>query len=428
MHCDHPHRDRRPRFRRRSTTTAALLLALAACSRGAGTEVATPPPTAVVVQRVQLGPLALSPLRLPGRIEAVQRSAPGFELGGVVAEVLADAGDRVAAGQPLARLDRERTQAAFDAVVAAEAAAEALLAELVAGPRREAIERAEAAVAAARAEDALATATANRTRQALAAAAVSVDDDDRASRAATIAAATLRSAEAQLAELVTGTRPEQLAAQRAAVARLQAERRRLARDLADLELRAPFAGRVVARSIAVGQVVAAGAPAFDLVADDGWRIRVGVPMRSATRGATNLAAAAVATRGERPLAFVATNASLVDAVDPRVRTVDLLLPLAPGQELRDDELVHVAVPDGEVDGLAVPPAALRGGPRGLFRCLVATPDGDGRHVARHRDVQVGSWLGERVVVTGGLQPGDLLIVSGADHVLAGMPVRPTEVR
>jgi multidrug efflux pump subunit AcrA (membrane-fusion protein) len=334
----------------------------------------------------------------------------------------------VAAGQPLARLDRERTQAAFDAVVAAEAAAEALLAELVAGPRREAIERAEAAVAAARAEAALATATANRTRQALAAAAVSVDDDDRASRAATIAAATLRSAEAQLAELVTGTRPEQLAAQRAAVARLQAERRRLARDLADLELRAPFAGRVVARSIAVGQVVAAGAPAFDLVADDGWRIRVGVPMRSATRGATNLAAAAVATRGERPLAFVATNASLVDAVDPRVRTVDLLLPLAPGQELRDDELVHVAVPDGEVDGLAVPPAALRGGPRGLFRCLVATPDGDGRHVARHRDVQVGSWLGERVVVTGGLQPGDLLIVSGADHVLAGMPVRPTEVR
>jgi multidrug efflux pump subunit AcrA (membrane-fusion protein) len=428
MHCDHPDRDRRPRFRRRSTTTAAVLLALAACSRGAGTEAATPPPTAVVVQRVQLGPLALSPLRLPGRIEAVQRSAPGFELGGVVAEVLADAGDRVAAGQPLARLDRERTQAAFDAVGAAEAAAEALLAELVAGPRREAIERAEAAVAAARAEAALATATANRTRQALAAAAVSVDDDDRASRAATIAAATLRSAEAQLAELVTGTRPEQLAAQRAAVARLQAERRRLARDLADLELRAPFAGRVVARSIAVGQVVAAGAPAFDLVADDGWRIRVGVPMRSATRGATNLAAAAVATRGERPLAFVATNASLVDAVDPRVRTVDLLLPLAPGQELRDDELVHVAVPDGEVDGLAVPPAALRGGPRGLFRCLVATPDGDGRHVARHRDVQVGSWLGERVVVTGGLQPGDLLIVSGADHVLAGMPVRPTEVR
>ena len=91
-------------------------------------------------------------------------------------------------------------------------------------------------------------------------------------------------------------------------------------------------------------------------------------------------------------------------------------------------MVHVALPDGEVEGLAVPPAALRGGPRGLFRCLVAAPDGNGAHVARHRDVQVASWLGERVVVTGGLQPGDLLIVSGADHVLAGMPVRPTEVR
>jgi multidrug efflux pump subunit AcrA (membrane-fusion protein) len=228
--------------------------------------------------------------------------------------------------------------------------------------------------------------------------------------------------------LTTGTRPEQLAAQRAAVARLQAERRRLACDLVDLELRAQFAGRVLARTIAKGQVVAAGAPAFDLVADDGWRSRVGVPMRVAARGAAALAAAAVATRAERPLAFVATNASLTGAVDPRVRTVDLLLPLAPNLDLRDGELVHVALPDGEVEGLAVPPAALRGGPRGLFRCLCATPDGSGAHVARHRDVQVASWLGERVVVTGGLQPGDLLIVSGADHVLAGMPVRPTEVR
>jgi multidrug efflux pump subunit AcrA (membrane-fusion protein) len=430
MNCDHPDHDRRPRLhRRRSRPTAAtLLLALTACSRGAGYEAASPTPTAVTVQSVQLGQLARPPLRLPGRIEAVQRSAVGFELGGVVAEVLADTGDQVAAGQPLARLDRERPQAAFDAVVAAEAAAQALLAELVAGPRREAIERAEAAVAAAQAEAARAAATATRTRDALAAAAVSIDDEDRASRAATIAAATLRSAQAQLAELTNGTRPEQLDAQRATVARLQAERRRLARDLADLELRAPFAGRVLARTIAKGEVVAAGAPAFDLVADDGWRIRVGVPMRAAERGATALAAAAVATRAERPLAFVPTNASLAGAVDPRVRTVDLLLPLAPGPDLRDGELVHVALPDGEVQGLAVPPAALRGGPRGLFRCLVAAPDGNGAHVARHRDVQVASWLGERVVVTGGLQPGDLLIVSGADHVLAGMPVRPTEVR
>lgn len=406
---------------------ALLLAGLGACSPPAASA-APAPATPVRVELVQGGRLARPPLQLRGRIEAVQRSVVGFEVAGVVATVLADAGERVAAGQPLAHLSPARAEHALAAATAAEATAAAQLAELVAGPRREAIERAEAAVAAARAEADLAVATAERNRQALAASAVSTQDENTASKAAKVARATLRSAEAQLAELRTGTRPEQLAAQRATLERLQAERRRLARDLADTELKAPFAGRLLARTIAPGDVVTAGAPAFELIADDGWRVRVGVPMRLARRGVTSLAASAKARRDGQALALESSRASLVDAVDPQVRTVDLLLPLAAGQELRHGELVHVELPDEEIEGLAVPPAALRGGPRGLFRALVATPDGDRGHVARHRDVQVATWLGDRVVVTGGLQPGELLIVSGADHVLAGMRVQPTELR
>lgn len=415
-----------------AAATSLALLGLAAWSLRAEQPPQAPqtdrPPTVVVVQRVQVGRLPKSPLRLPGRLEAVQRSHVGFEVGGVVTAVLADAGERVVAGQPLARLDRERAQAALDATAAAEAAATAQLAELVAGPREEAVARARAAVAAARAEASLAEATAARTRAALAAAAVSTQDEDRSRHAATIAAAALRSAQAQLAELETGTRPEQLATQRANLERLQAERRRLARDLADTELRAPFSGRVLARTIAPGEVVAAGTPAFEVVADAPWRVRVGIPARLAANGAEGLAAAATARTSDRPLDLVPAAAQLVAAVDARVRTVDLLLPIQEGPDRRDGELVHVTLPEGFVEGIAVPPAALRAGPRGLFRALVATPDGRGGHVARHRDVQVTSWLGERVLVTGGLQPDDLLLVAGADHVLAGMAVQPTEGR
>lgn len=422
-----PPRPPSPRPRRRSALAVLSLAVLGACSPPAASGAPTAA-TPVQVERVQNSRLSRPPLQLPGRIEAVQRSAVGFEVAGIVAAVLADAGDRVAAGQPLARLSASRAEDALAAATAAEAAAAAQLVELVAGPRREAIERAEAAVAAARADAELATATAERNRDALAASAISTQDEHTAKNTAVVAQAALRSAEAQLAELRAGTRQEQLAAQRAVLARLQAERRRLARDVADTELKAPFAGRVLARTIAPGEVVAAGAPAFELIADDGWRVRVGVPMRLARDGVAALAAAATARRAGQPLALEPSQASLVGAVDPQVRTVDLLVPLAAGQDLRHGELVHVAVPDGVVEGLAVPPAALRGGPRGLFRALVATPDGERGHVARHRDVQVATWLGERVLVTGGLQPGELLIVSGADHVLAGMRVQPTEAR
>lgn len=428
--------DRPPTLRKHRRLAAAAaslaMLGLAAWSLRAEQLPQAPltdrPPTVVVVQRVQVARLPKSPLRLPGRFEAVQRSHVGFEVGGVVTAILADAGERVVAGQPLARLDRERAQTALDAATAAEAAAVAQLAELVAGPRTEAIERARAAVAAARAQASLAEATATRTRAALAAAAVSTQDEDQRRHEATIAAATLRGAEAQLAELEAGTRPEQLAAQRANLERLQAERRRLARDLADTELRAPFAGRVSSRTIATGQVVVAGTPAFEVVADDGWRIRVGIPARLAGNGAAILAATATASAAERPVPLAPEAAQLVATVDARVRTVDLLLPIENGLERRDGELVHVTLPEGFVEGVAVPPSALRGGPRGLFRALVATPDGRGGHVAQHRDVQVASWLGERVLVTGGLQPDDLLLVAGADHVLAGMTVQPTEGR
>ena len=59
---------------------------------------------------------------------------------------------------------------------------------------------------------------------------------------------------------------------------------------------------------------------------------------------------------------------------------------------------------------------------GQFFCFVAEASGQG-YVARQRAVQVGSLEGNDYVVTGGLKPGDRLIVSGIQKIADGAPVR-----
>lgn len=369
----------------------------------------------------------LPPLRLSGRVEAPTAAIVGFEVGGAVAAVVVEAGASVAKGDVLARLDPSRLRAAADALTAQQAAAQARLEELVAGPRLEQVERARAAVAAATTRSTLAAATAVRHRDALATESVSAQAEEAARREAEIAAAALQEATATLAELLAGTRSEQLAAQRAAVDALAAQRQALQRDLADVELRAPFAAIVQGRHIDPGHVLAAGAPAFRLIAASGLRVRVGVPSRLAAAEAEALRARASVRVHGRPVAVDSAGGALLPEVDARLRTVDLLLPLTDSAGLRAGDHAEVLVPAGSRDGIAVPLQALRAGPRGLFRCFVAMPRGDGFR-AEYRDLLLGEPLGDRVLVNGGLQAGEQLVLAVPDHLLPGMAVQPTEVR
>jgi multidrug efflux pump subunit AcrA (membrane-fusion protein) len=379
-------------------------------------------PVPVVARRVAEVDHTLPPLVLHGRVEAPRSSELAFEVGGVVLEVLVDEGGRVAAGALLARLDDARTRAAYDATAAGLEAERARLAELAAGPRAEEVARARAALAAAEARLALARDTAQRFAEALAADAVAAQAESEARRGAEVAAADVELARAALLELETGTRPERIAAQEAVVARVAAELARLERDLADARLVAPFDARIERRALERGQVVAAGQVAFALVDDGERRVRVGVPAASATRLAQGDAwPAAVDVRG-RSYAVDTERAGLLATLEPAARTVDLLLPLSDGDGLFVGERADVRVPRGSVRGLALPATALRVGPRGVLRVLVAVPDGTGGVRAEARDVRASHWLADDVVVTGALAEGELVIVSGAEHVLPGLAV------
>ncbi len=55
---------------------------------------------------------------------------------------------------------------------------------------------------------------------------------------------------------------------------------------------------------------------------------------------------------------------------------------------------------------------------------VATQQGDG-HVAKQRAVTLGDTIGNNYAVTGGLTPGDQVIISGTQFLVDGTPIQPT---
>lgn len=322
-----------------------------------------------------------------GRITPRRRSAIGFELGGRVAELTADDGDRVDAGAVLARLDTARL--------------EARRAELVAD-RRQAESRATLArLDVRRLTDAVERGAANATEL----------EDAR----------------------------EELAARRAAV---DAALRRIGSIEVDLDkssLRSPFDAMVARRRVDEGSVVDAGTPIFVLLERAAPEARVSVPPAVAAgveRGSTP----DVIAGGRR---FGATLANTVPLVDEPTRTVELVLELDarlgdPGTP-EAGELVTLAVGrEIQRHGFWLPMSALTESVRGMWACAVAEPRAQsdpgnaanadraehaGTHTLARRRLEVLHTESDRVYVSGGLTAGELVVAEGLHRVSAGQSVR-----
>jgi multidrug resistance efflux pump len=205
----------------------------------------------------------------PATVEAVdQRVDLAFEQTGRVAEVLVHEGDRVVAGQLLARLDDRVARAGVARAEAALAAAEARRDLALRGPRAEEVRAAQAEARAARAVlDDRATSS-GRIGRLAAEAAVSAADADSARFGAAAAEAQSAAADARLALLQRGTRDEdkrQAAAQAAAAAaELEAARALLAQT----ELHAPSAGTILRRLVEPGAEVGLMPPTIVLALAD----------------------------------------------------------------------------------------------------------------------------------------------------------------
>ena len=212
-------------------------------------------------------------VRVSGHVEAddVQLAA---EVGGRVLELTIAEGDRVTAGQVIARLDTRDAQLAVARLRADRAQADAQLRLLLAGSRHEDIRQAsaqataaEADIAAAESELLNAQADLERYEALLKANAGSrkARDDAQARRDVArerVAAARQRaraSAEGA-ARVKAGARPEEVEAARARVAVVDAQIAASEKAIADATVTAPAAGTITSKLVNAGEIVAPRAP------------------------------------------------------------------------------------------------------------------------------------------------------------------------
>lgn len=199
--------------------------------------------------RVRVAPVVEEPIeqkrQVTGDVLAIGRSQLAAQEPGLVIAVLVDEGARVKQGDLIARLDPERRELDLIEAKASVLAAEAKVAE-------------EEALSAQAARDR------DRIKEMLALESGSKPELDRAESQAAAEAARLEHAKAQLAIE-------------------RARQRLIEKRLGDLEIRAPFAGRVTEKFTEVGQWVQAGSPVVEVVSLDPVEIRVDVPERFVSR-------------------------------------------------------------------------------------------------------------------------------------------------
>jgi HlyD family secretion protein len=223
-------------------------------------------------------------VRASGSVEAteVQVSA---QVGGRLLELLVAEGDRVTAGQTIARLDTTDAQLALRRASADRDQAAAQLALLEAGSRQEDIRQAEAQVNSAEADvvgarDDLASAEADLARfdTLLKANSGSQKQRDDAATRRDLAKARLqagqervRAAQEAKLRLDRGPRPQEIAAARARVASADAQIATIQQNISDATIVSPLAGLVTQKLADAGEILAPRTPVVNVVdLDHAW--------------------------------------------------------------------------------------------------------------------------------------------------------------
>ncbi|MCH2047710.1 MAG: HlyD family efflux transporter periplasmic adaptor subunit [Trichodesmium sp. ALOHA_ZT_67] len=237
--------------------------------------------------------------------------------------------------------------------------------------------------------------------------------------------ARVRQVQSQLDELIAGTRSEQIEAQKAEVKRFEAQISEIDVVLRKSILYAPFTGTISVRHLDEGVVVNATQAVVRLVEDGERKVRVGVPPTQASRlriGSLEEVRIAQKTLSAQVL-------SILPEVDSMTRTQSVILALP--QAIAPGTIVKLELNQIEtVTGYWLPTSALVWGERGLLACfaLVSPQKSDLvipplTYQTEKRMVEVLHTEGDRSLVRGLLKPGELVVTTGTNQLVPGQLVR-----
>lgn len=328
---------------------------------------------------------------LVGAIEEVQ-IAPLIE-GQPLEALSADVGDTVTEGQVLAVLSRSSLELQRSEAVASLAAASAAIAQ------------AEAQLLEAEATAAEAQRVADRT--------VLLREQGNAPQA---------QADTANANAVTAAARVQVASQslestRAQVALAEARLENVDLQLSRTEVKAPVAGKIVARNAKLGAIAtAAGQPMFVLIRDGALELRADVAESDILRLDEGQPARL------RTAGMVGTLEGSVHLVEPTIDTVSRLgrarIAVADPELLRAGMFVEAEIIVAERDALAVPLTAVGSSAEGTT--VMRVRDG----VVERVVVTTGIRDGAHVEIVAGLSAGDLVVTKAGAFVRAGDRINP----
>ncbi|MCW2392456.1 HlyD family secretion protein [Sphingobium sp. B1D7B] len=294
------------------------------------------------------------PLTLYGNVD-IREVDLGFRVGGRIAQIPVEEGQRVKQGMLLAELDRASIDSAVAQSDARVAQARAELLKLQRGSRPEDVAQAQARFAAAQAAARDAQRDYERRQPLVAPGAISRDVWESTVAMRDRANAQLAEAQAALTLVRTGARREDIEAARAALQAAEASRKGVGTDLDDARLLASVDGVVVTRAREPGAIVAPGETVFTLAIDRPVRVRAYVAENQLSRIAPGMTVTITADGNPKSYSGIIGYISPRAEFTPKtVETSDLRTDLVyrlrivvddPDGKLRQGQPVSVAIAD-----------------------------------------------------------------------------------
>ena len=347
-----------------------VALLVSAC----GGEVAEPVERVRAVKTILVTDRASGQLRkFPGTVEPADNSSLSFEVSGLVREIRANLGDKFEKGQVLAVLDKQPFELNVESARASLSRAQAQFEEKgTAYDREQRIQAQDAGATTQRAVD-------------------------------------------QARAAFEGNR------QNVSFSRAQLDLAR--RDLQNTELRAPFEGVVSARHVEAFEEVHRGKPVFDVFVEGAMEATVSIPENMigevyiGLKGEVRLPNRADAVY-QAVVSEVGSAATSANAFPVKATITDADEEVRPG--MTSELTLLFALEEEGQSGYLVPVQALAPG--------LASDD---RHVfvydtetstVRKTAVQGGGLVGNQVIITTGIGPGDVIVVAGVPFLRDGQQV------
>lgn len=364
--------------------------------------------------------------RVVGSVVPRRRSTIGSAAAGRVAEFFLKPGQSVKAGQPVAQLLTETLKIELAAAEAQLELNRQQLAELVNGSREEDVAEAEANALGARAARENASSNLERMMELSRSGAATLSDLEDARERATFTRYTHAAAEATLARVRAGARPEQIAAARAQVELQQQNVFMIEDRIRKHTIVSPFDGFIAADFTEVGAWINSGDPVVEVVELSEVEVHAPITAELATklrRGDT--------IRIEFPelpdQLLTGQLDRIIPIADPRARTFPAVIRLKNQTKdgvpmLMAGMLARVELPAGDLRQLPLVPKdalVLNASRRAVF---VAERSDSQEAIVREVPVELGVAVGDMIQVIGDLKAGDLVVVVGNERLAPGMKV------